>query len=66
MSNHKFKLTLFVIYSLLYECLVLGGTGYAVFVLNHNGWWMALAMLASFCQLKPKHFGLTEQSGATL
>lgn len=37
----------YLIYIILYEGLVLGGTGYAVFVLDHSGWWFLLAFVMS-------------------
>jgi hypothetical protein len=33
--------------------MVIGGTGYAVFVLDHSGWWFALAILVSSMAYKP-------------
>ena len=47
----------FAIYSILFELIVWGIFGYAVFVLNHNGWWMLLAVILSSGQLRLKHFG---------
>ena len=44
----------FLIYTILYEILVLGGTGYAVFVLGHSGWWFILGCLLSAGQITPK------------
>lgn len=35
----------YVVYITLYEGVVPGGTGYAVFVLGHSGWWFLLAAL---------------------
>lgn len=35
------------IYCVLVDCLIWGGTGYAVFALGHSGWWFALALVAS-------------------
>ena len=37
----------YLIYVALVLVIVVGGTGYAVFVLGHSGWWFALAIL--FC-----------------
>lgn len=48
----------YLIYILLYESLVIGGCGYAVFVLGHSGWWFALAVLFSGAAYKPSHWGL--------
>lgn len=52
------KLWAFAIYSVLYEALIFGLFGYAVFWQGHSGWWMVLAVAMSMCQLKPKHFGM--------
>lgn len=46
------KYLTYLIYVLAYEGLVLGGTGYAVFVLNHSGWWWLLAVILS-CGVTP-------------
>lgn len=54
----KFKLTMFTIYTILFELIVWGLFGWAVFVNGHSGWWIAVALLLSTMQLKPKHFGL--------
>lgn len=58
MVSDKFRLTMFVLYSLLFEALVWGIFGYAVFILHHSGWWMALAVFISSAQFRPKSFGL--------
>jgi len=54
----RFNIVIFAIYSILYESLVLGGTGYVVFFMGHNGWWFLLAVLMSSNQLKAKSFGI--------
>lgn len=43
----------YLIYILVYEGLVLGGTGYAVFVLGHSGWWFLLALPLSAAAYSP-------------
>jgi hypothetical protein len=43
----------YLIYVLVFEIVVFGGIGYAVFVLNHNGWWMVFAVLVSGCAYSP-------------
>ena len=43
----------YLIYILLYETLVIGGIGYAVFVLDHSGWWMLLAVILSSAAYPP-------------
>jgi len=35
----------YLIYIILWESLIFGGTGYAVFVLDHSGWWMLAAVV---------------------
>ena len=33
----------YLIYIILWEGLIFGGTGYVVFWLNHSGWWFLAA-----------------------
>jgi hypothetical protein len=47
------KYATYLIYILLYEGLVIGGTGYAVFALGASGWWFLLAALLSSAAYKP-------------
>lgn len=35
----------YLIYIIFWESLIFGGTGYAVFVLGHSGWWFVLAII---------------------
>lgn len=35
------------IYCIVLDLLIWSGIGYAVFWLNHSGWWFALAIVAS-------------------
>lgn len=51
--SSRFILVTFLIYSLVYEGLVLGGCGYVVFVLGYSGWWFVLAVILSGSQFKP-------------
>lgn len=51
--SRRFILVTFLIYTLIFEGLVIGGCGYVVFVLGHSGWWWVLAALFSSAQLKP-------------
>lgn len=44
----------YLIYILIYETLVIGGAGYAVFVLGHSGWWFLLAALLSAGAYRPQ------------
>jgi hypothetical protein len=43
----------YLIYIVLWEGMIYGGTGYAVFVLDRSGWWFALAVPLSFCAYHP-------------
>jgi len=52
------RILIFAIYTILYEAIVWGVFGYAVFIAGHSGWWVLLAVLISAGQLKPKHFGV--------
>lgn len=63
MENDKTSaLLIFAIYSVLYEFLIWGIFGYAVFIKEYSGWWIFVAVLASASQLKPKHFGIKESN----
>jgi hypothetical protein len=44
----------YLIYILAYESLVIGGIGYAVFVLDYSGWWFLLAAVFSGAAYKPQ------------
>lgn len=44
----------YLIYVILWESLVVGGTGYAVFVLDYSGWWFLLAAIFSGSAIQPK------------
>lgn len=46
----------YLIYVLAYETLTLGGTAYAVFVLNHSGWWFVLGVVLSSGCFMPKRW----------
>jgi nitrate reductase NapE component len=52
--SKRFIAITYMIYIILWEALVIGGFGYAVFVLNRSGWWMLLAVLLSASAYKPK------------
>lgn len=43
----------YLIYILAYEILIIGGCGYAVFVLGHSGWWFLLAATLSSFSYSP-------------
>lgn len=44
----------YLIYLIIYEGAVLGGTAYAVFELGHSGWWFVLAILLSGAAYSPE------------
>jgi hypothetical protein len=43
----------YLVYIILYQSLVLGGTGYAVFVLGHSEWWFVFAAFLSGAAYSP-------------
>jgi len=51
----------YVLYIILFETLILGGCGYAVFVLGYSGWWFVLAMYLSCSAYKPEYYFKYEQ-----
>lgn len=57
-NNALGKIIVFAVYSVLYELIIWGIFGWAVFVKGYSGWWMVLAVIMSGAQLKPKHFGI--------
>jgi hypothetical protein len=46
----------YLIYILCWEGLIFGGTGYAVFVGGHSGWWFVLAIFLGCSAYKPQHW----------
>lgn len=48
------KVFTFLLYTLFWQTLVIGGCGYVVFVLGHSGWWFLLAVFMSAHQFSPK------------
>ena len=52
----------FAVYSVLYEAIVWGVFGWAVFYNGYSGWWILVAIIISNMQLKPKHFGIGVES----
>jgi hypothetical protein len=52
----------YLIYIIFWEGMLFGGTGYAVFVLNHSGWWFALAILLGGLCFKPSHWMCEEEA----
>jgi len=53
-----YKITLFFLYTIIYECLIWGLTASAIYYLNWSEWTVLIGMIMSNAQLKPKHFGL--------
>jgi len=49
----------YLIYIVLFEVLIFGGTGYAVFVLEESGWWFVLAVFISCLAYKPSSWFYT-------
>lgn len=60
------RVVVFAIYSMLYEAIVWGIFGWAVFVQDRSGWWMLLAALLSSAQLKPQHFGIWKRPNSRI
>lgn len=56
--NHR--VWAFAAYSVLYEAIVWGLFGWAVFERGHSGRWMLLALVLSAAQLKPRSFGIDD------
>ena len=49
----KWVLITYLIYIVIYECLVLGGTAFIIVEYNRSGWWMLLGILMSTGAYKP-------------
>ncbi len=47
------KALTYLIYTIAYETLCLGGCGYVVFGLGHSAWWFVLAVFMSGAQYGP-------------
>jgi len=43
----------YLIYCIFFYTLTMGGAGYAVFVLDHSGWWILAAFVIASCGYKP-------------
>lgn len=56
------KYITYLIYIIAFETLVLGGTGYAVFMLGFSGWWFVLAVVVSGTAYSPSKW-MCEQKG---
>lgn len=50
------KIASYLIYSIFYETLTIGGTAYVVFVLGQSGWWWLLGALFSASVFKPERW----------
>ena len=48
----------YLIYIIVFETLIWGGTGYAVFFLGRSGWWFLLALIVSSAAYSPYHWGI--------
>jgi len=48
----------FAVYSVLFEAIVWGLFGWAIFWQGRSGWWVLVALMLSGAQLQPKHFGI--------
>lgn len=52
------RLIAFVIYTILWEVFIWGGTMYLVYFMDASVWLILLAALMSGSQFQPRHFGL--------
>jgi hypothetical protein len=43
----------YLIYIIVWELLIFGGIGYAVFVLGHSGWWFVMAFFLGASAYSP-------------
>ncbi|MDI1253845.1 hypothetical protein [Thermomonas sp.] len=50
------KYVTYLIYIIIFESIVWGGTGYVVFGLGNSGWWFVLAALVSGAAHKPQRW----------
>ena len=46
----------YLIYIVLWEGLIFGGIGYAVFEMGHSGWWFLLAMFLGGLAYPPERW----------
>jgi len=46
----------YLIYIILWEGMIFGGIGYAVFGLNHSGWWILAAVVIGGCAYTPERW----------
>jgi hypothetical protein len=57
-ASEKFKLTMFLIYTIFWQSMIWGGTFYIVFVLHESAWWVVVSVSLASSQFKPDMFGL--------
>jgi hypothetical protein len=50
------KYITYLIYIILWEGMIFGGTGYAVFALNQSGWWFLAAVIVGCCAYPPERW----------
>ena len=53
----------YLIYIIFWELLILGGCGYAVFVIGASGWWFVLAFALSQNAYSPGAWSKLESKG---
>lgn len=46
----------YLIYIILWESLIFGGIGYAVFWLGFSGWWILAAIFVGGCAYSPERW----------
>ena len=46
----------YLIYIILWEGMIFGGAGYAVFALEHSGWWILAAVFVGGCAYPPERW----------
>ncbi len=51
--NNAVAYVTYLIYAIFWLTLTIGGAGYAVFVLDHSGWWMLAAFFIGCCAYSP-------------
>lgn len=59
------KYIAFLIYIILWDGVILLGTGYVVFILGKSGWWFLLAYILMVNSFKTHHFGIGEETKPT-
>lgn len=54
------KYLTFLLYIIIWDGGIIGGTFYATFILGHSGWWWVVAVILTAESFKPRHFGIVE------